>query len=73
VSFDADETNETHERRITRCRSCRAQIIWLPTAKGKNMPCDAHSVQPDDDEFEQGRHVPHWSTCPNADQHRRSR
>ncbi len=32
MSFDIDDTTEEHERRITRCKSCRAQIIFLPTA-----------------------------------------
>jgi len=73
MSFDTEDTTEAQERRIRRCRSCRAEIIWLPTAAGKNMPTDAHSVKPDDDEFEPGRHVSHFSTCKNADMHRRTR
>jgi trigger factor len=40
MSFD-DDTNEQHERRITRCRSCHARIIWFKTDAGKNMPVDA--------------------------------
>lgn len=28
MSFEED-TTEAHERRITRCKSCRAQIIWF--------------------------------------------
>jgi hypothetical protein len=71
MSFDTDETNEAHERRIVRCRSCRQTIIWFRTASGKNMPVDADTVKPDDDELDLSRHVSHFSTCPQANQHRR--
>lgn len=71
MSFLDDDTTEAHERRITRCNSCRARIVWLKTAAGKNMPVDADSVEPEDDEFDLSRHVSHFSTCQNADQHRR--
>lgn len=42
------------------CRSCSARIFWIVTATGKKMPVDpdGHS---------------HFSTCPNAAQHRRPR
>lgn len=70
---DEDGTTEAHEQRIARCRTCRAEIVWLKTSAGKNMPVDAHSVKPEDDEFEPGRHVSHFSTCPQANQHRRPR
>jgi hypothetical protein len=74
--YDAeDEINEAHERRIVRCRSCRAKIIWFKTASGKNMPVDSDTVEPKDDvnELDTKRHTVHWATCPNADQHRRPR
>jgi hypothetical protein len=68
-----DDVEERHERRITRCKStgCRAQIIWLKTADGKNMPVDADSVEPKDDVYEHGRHISHWGTCKSAEQFRR--
>lgn len=70
--YDAhDGTTAAHERRITRCRTCQARIVWLKTAAGKNMPVDADSVEPGDETFEYGRHVSHFSTCKQADQHRR--
>lgn len=72
MSFDVD-TTEAHEKRITRCRTCRARIVWLKTDAGKNMPTDADTVEPDDETFEQGRHVSHFATCPDSDQHRRAR
>lgn len=73
MSFDTDDTTDAHERRISRCRSCRAEIIWFKTATGKNMPVDAHTVRPEDDEMDLDRHVSHFSTCPDAGRHRRPR
>ena len=74
MSFeDIDDTTEAHERRVARCRSCRARIIWLRTSAGKNMPVDADSVEPGDDEFDADKHVSHFSICPDANQHRRPR
>ncbi|MBX6381466.1 MAG: hypothetical protein IRZ07_00625 [Microbispora sp.] len=67
----SDSLSIEHERRITRCRTCQARIVWLKTAAGKNMPVDADSVEPGDETFEYGRHVSHFSTCKQADQHRR--
>ena len=29
---------------MSKCKSCGAEIIWLPTASGKSMPCDAKPV-----------------------------
>jgi hypothetical protein len=73
VSFEEDTTEE-HERRITRCRSCRARIVWLKTVAGNNMmPVDADTVEAHDEVYEHGRHVSHFSTCANADQHRKKR
>lgn len=70
MSFDEVDTTEAHELRVTRCRSCRARIIWLKTGAGKNMPVDADSVEAADELFLPERHVTHFRTCPNADQHR---
>lgn len=52
------------------CRSCGAQIVWMKTAAGKNMPVDAETVESGDTEFDGKHHVSHFSTCPNAAQHR---
>lgn len=57
--------------RVDLCRSCRAQIVWLKTTTGKNMPTDAASVAEDDAVFDHTRHKSHFATCPNAPQHRR--
>lgn len=42
------------------CRTCRAEVAWCRTPAGKPAP-----VNPDG--------VSHFATCPQADQHRRSR
>jgi hypothetical protein len=70
VSFEPD-TTEAHELRITRCKSCRARIIYLQTNNNKRMPVDADTVDAEDEVYEQGKHVSHFSTCPNADEWRR--
>lgn len=74
MGFD-DDTNEAHERRITRCQapSCRAKIIFLDTADGKKMPVDADTVEPDDDEYDSERHESHFATCKDANAFRRQK
>lgn len=42
-------------------------------AAGKRMPVDADTVEPDDDEFDSGRHESHFASCSAANQHRRPR
>jgi hypothetical protein len=74
MSFDEPDTTLAHEKRITRCKSCREQIIWLKTAAGKNMPVDADTVKPEDEEFDASEgHISHFATCVNAVQHRKPR
>lgn len=29
---------------MARCKFCGANIIWIPTVAGKNMPCDPEGV-----------------------------
>jgi hypothetical protein len=65
-----------------RCSSCKAQIIWAKTSKGRPMPLDlapvangnidlvdgvANVVKPDGSP----KHVPHFATCPNGAVHRK--
>jgi hypothetical protein len=74
MSFeDIDDTNDRHERRIVRCRSCSAKIIFLETAAGRKMPVDADTVESDDETFDGSRHTSHFAVCPAADKHRRPR
>lgn len=55
-----------------RCRSCGADIVWITTVAGKHAPCDKRkrSVTTVDGRTVVG-HESHFSTCRNADQHRR--
>lgn len=55
------------------CRSCKAHIVWFKTDAGKNMPIDASSVESTDITLDLARHVPHWSTCPDAQRFRKQR
>lgn len=32
------------ERKMSKCKSCGANIIWIPTINGKAMPCDAKPI-----------------------------
>jgi hypothetical protein len=75
MSFDDDDTNEAHERRITRCRNqeCNARIIFLPTRSGSNMPVDADTVEASDDEYDPSRHESHFKTCKAPNNFSRSR
>lgn len=56
---------------VVSCKSCGADIVFLRTVNGKNMPVNADTVEPGDVDYEHGRHVAHWATCPQASQHRR--
>ena len=73
MSFLDDDTTEEHEKRIKRCRSCNARIIWLSTENDKNMPVDADTVETDDDLFDPERHTSHFATCPHSSQNRKPR
>jgi hypothetical protein len=57
----------------TTCSSCGAGIVWFRTKNGKRMPVDEGSTKPNDAEhmLDLKRHISHFSTCQNADQHRR--
>lgn len=66
------------------CKSCGAAIEWHKTTAGKNIPIDPEPHPEGNVAFERGLAVvtkpgskpkmyrAHWSTCPNADQHRSS-
>jgi len=63
----------TEKLSTSSCRSCGADIVWMVTAAGKNMPADADSVGPGDTLFEFDRHVSHFSTCPQAHKWRKKK
>jgi len=66
---------------IARCKSCGAEIIWIKTPQGKNHPVDAkpkkmwvHEDHPVHYPWKLvDAHESHFATCPNADQHRKSK
>jgi hypothetical protein len=56
-----------------KCRSCGAEIVWLKTINGKNMPVDAETFEDGDELFEPKRHTSHFATCPDAEKFRRKK
>ena len=73
-SYEEDQTaEEAHERRIKRCTSCQARIVFLTTSKGNPMPVDADTVEAQDQDFDPSRHTSHFATCSNPDKHRKTR
>lgn len=68
------------QEKISECKSCGAEIRWLKTKAGKNIPVDL--PDPEDlkrdeilaaDLYEKATMTCHFETCPNADQHRKPR
>ena len=57
---------------MAKCRSCGAEIVWVKTLQGKNMPIDAET---DDGSglFDHNVHVSHFATCPDAPSWRRDK
>jgi hypothetical protein len=65
------------------CRSCGADIIWVVSTNGKRMPLDALAQMrfvlssagdgtPPEAQLRE-TYVSHFSTCPNADKHRKAK
>lgn len=50
---------------------CGAEIVWMVTGRGKNIPVDVDKVELGDDLFNPDKHVAHWATCPNAESFRK--
>ena len=50
---------------MRKCKGCQAEIIWIKTVNGTNMPCNAEktTVVTESGETVIG-HIPHWATCP---------
>ena len=96
---DQMRTMQSINRNSATCRSCKADIIWAKTARGKKIPLDAvASDEPGPNQFwlkgdgrhliayyidrhhqalraqnrDPGGYVSHFSTCPNADDHRKA-
>jgi len=56
---DAGYEPPPDDGRISRCRSCNAEIMWWKTPRGKSIPLDIDT------------YVAHFQTCPDADKFRR--
>ena len=51
---------------MPKCKGCQAEIIWIKTVNGKNMPCNAEKTTIVTESGETiGGHIPHGSTCPD--------
>jgi hypothetical protein len=50
---------------MSKCKGCQAEIVWIKTVNGKNMPCNAEKITI---VTEEGQtvvgYIPHWATCP---------
>lgn len=56
------------------CKSCGAEIIWLKTDRGKNIPVDAETVaDPGATIFDPEQMTTHFETCPDADKFRKKK
>ena len=57
---------------ISRCRSCGAEIVWMKTDLGKNIPVDADDVvDPEATVFDPDTMTSHFATCPDANKWRK--
>lgn len=66
-----EELRQRHAKRIKRCWSCGAAIVWFKTKAQKWMPINAETVKASDTKFIWGEHIAHWRTCPNPERHRK--
>lgn len=64
----AERQQEDKAKNVTRCRSCQAEIVWLPTTKDKKAPVNAETVEVGDTLFDPKKHMNHFATCPHAKQ-----
>lgn len=66
---------------MQRCRSCGKAIVWARTKKGKAMPLedsDRGNIRIVDGQVRfvqagEGSHVAHFTSCPQAAQHRKAK
>ncbi len=69
--------------KISKCRGCQAEIIWIETKSGRKMPLDAKAKTVFIKKWSMMDgvyywaadlgHESHFATCPQADQFRRSK
>ena len=65
---------------MKRCKSCNAEITWLPTRNGGSMPVNTETLTLGEQAYTRrgqppifiyGKHESHFATCPDADKHRK--
>ena len=59
--------------RMSRCKSCNREIVWIKMKSGKAMPVDVPAltvITEDGDTIK--AYTSHFATCPNANQHRKA-
>lgn len=60
--------------KITYCKSCSAEIVWLVTSLNKMIPVDADSIDDHGAEvFDPDQMTSHFATCPDADKWRKKK
>lgn len=67
----------SEQNQIAECKSCGAEIVWMKTKKGKNIPVDLPAEEDamrmevlSADLYDRDLHTTHFDTCPNAEKHR---
>lgn len=59
--------------KITRCKTCNAEIIFLKTTSGKFIPIDYNdNIRLDAEYYDSKLHVSHFATCKQASEHRKT-
>lgn len=66
---------------MSNCKSCGAEIKWMKTESGKNIPVDVPPVEQEtkydlvltESVFKPGLMTAHFATCPNANKHRKTK
>jgi hypothetical protein len=54
---------EGRDVRLGTCKKCKAEIAWLKTKNGKNMPTELDGLLENDRQFDPERHTSHFETC----------
>lgn len=61
--------DDIEKRKGSTCRGCGVYIEWIKTPAGKDMPVDPAEITVIDVEGRTLRgYIPHWGTCPKANQ-----
>ena len=65
--------------KVRKCKECHADIYWVKTVNGKNMPVNIkketiviHDAKSDAYKMVTG-YTPHWATCSAADKFRKKK